>query len=216
MGPPAVVEMKNAFISLLRSLAKLARAPVDPQGAIEQSYALRETINNNFDKVRALSDAVLFEFWASRQQDLAFRSRITRWQQQLRMLVITRVALLKYRLQLPGFELPQRADLAQQEFDEQLAVTLDGIADRFKGKARTRTERLQDSVVRLEQIIQASEAVVSQGVLSSHLQTFLHLTRRIVSLTNSLDRDICEVQGATPATPPDASLGMTTWKLTKT
>src|SRR6266850_3471030 len=54
-GAPAVVEMKNAFVSLLRSLAKLARAPVDPQDGIEQTHPLRETINNDFDKVRALS-----------------------------------------------------------------------------------------------------------------------------------------------------------------
>jgi len=193
-GAPAIVEMKNEFISLLRSLAKLARAPVEPQDAIEQSYALRETINNNFDKVRALSDAVLFEFGPNRPQDLAFRSRITPWQPQLRMLFITRVALLKYRLQLPGFELPQRVDLAQQEFDEHLAVTLDVIADRFKGKARTRTESLQDSFARVEQTIQTS--AVSQGVLSSHLQTFLLLSRRIISLTISLDREICRVPGA--------------------
>ena len=182
--------MKNSFISLLRSLAKLARAPVGLQEAIEQSHALRETINNEFDKVRALSDAVLFEFGAARQQDLSFRSRITRWQPQLRMLFITLVALLKYRLQLPGFELPQRMDLAQQEFDEHLAVTLDVIAERFKGKASTRTLSLQDSFARLEQIIQASEPAVSQGAFSSHLQTFLLLSRRIVSLTISLDREI--------------------------
>jgi multidrug resistance protein MdtO len=108
------------------------------------------------------------------------------------MLFITRVALLKYRLRFPGFELPQRVDLAQQEFDEHLAVTLDGIADRLKGEARARTETLQDSFARLEQTIQIS--AVSQGVLSSHLQTFLHLSRRIVSLAVSLDQQISEVQ----------------------
>jgi multidrug resistance protein MdtO len=195
-GAPAVVEMKIAFISLLRSLAKLARSPVHPRDGIEQTYALRETINSDFDKVRALSDAVLFEFGPSRQQDLAFRSRITRWQPQLRMLFITRVALLKYRFQLPGFELPQGVEFAQQEFDEHFAVTLDGIADRFKGTEPTRPESLQDSFVRLEQTIQASEPAVSRGALSSHLQTFLLLSRRIVSLTISLEDEMCEVLGA--------------------
>jgi multidrug resistance protein MdtO len=104
------------------------------------------------------------------------------WQPQLRMLFITRVALLKYRLQLPGFELPQPVELAQQEFDEHLAVTLNGIADRVNGEVSTRAESLQDSFARLEQTIQTSEPAESQGVLSSHLQTFLHLSRRIVSL----------------------------------
>src|SRR5216684_3144812 len=128
-GAPAIVEMKSAFISLLRSLAKLARAPVDPQDAIEQSYALRETINNGFDKVRALSDAVLFEFGPTRQKDLSWRSSIRAWQPQLRMLFITRVALLKYRLHLPGFELTGALRRAQQDFDEHLAGTIERMAD---------------------------------------------------------------------------------------
>jgi multidrug resistance protein MdtO len=96
--------------------------------------------------------------------------------------------LMKYRLQLPGFELPQPIKLAQQEFDEHLAATLDGIADRLKGEARARTDRLKDSFARLEQTIQTSAE--SQGVLSSHLQTFLQLSRRITGLAVSLDREI--------------------------
>jgi multidrug resistance protein MdtO len=191
-GAPAVVEMKNVFISLLRSLAKLTRAPVGLQDdAIVQCSALREMLNNNFDKVRALSDAVLFEFGPSRQENLAFRSQITRWQPQLRMLYITRVALLKYRLRLPGFELPQPVALAQQEFDEHLAAILDGIAGRVKSEARARTESLQDFLARLEQVIRTSEPEVSQVGLSTHLQTFLQLSRRIVSLAVSLNREIC-------------------------
>jgi hypothetical protein len=31
---------------------------------------------------------------------------------------VTRIALLKYRLQIPGFELPKAVRLAQQEFDD--------------------------------------------------------------------------------------------------
>ncbi len=187
-GAPAIVEMKNAFISLLRSLAKLARAPVDPQDAIEQSYALRETINNSFDKVRALSDAVLFEFGASRQQDLSFRSRITRWQPQLRMLFITRVALLKYRLQLPGFELPQLVRLAQRDFDEHLAVKLEGMADRLQSKAPQEGEDLDASLVHLEGIVRSCSSAPGAG--TANTQTLLLLSRRVESLAASLDKEI--------------------------
>src|SRR6476619_5629615 len=67
-GAPAVVEMKNVFVSLLHTLANLARAPVGLHDGMEQTNPLREAINNDFDKVRALSDAVLFEFGPSRQQ----------------------------------------------------------------------------------------------------------------------------------------------------
>jgi multidrug resistance protein MdtO len=180
--------MKNAFISLLHSLAKLVRAPVDPQVAIEQSYALRETINNNFDKVRALSDAVLFEFGASRQQDLAFRNRITRWQPPLRMLFITRVALLKYRLQLPGFELPQPVRLAQRDFDEHLAVKLEGMADRLQSKAPQEGEDLDASLVHLERIVRSCSA--APGAETVNTQTLLLLSRRVESLAASLDKEI--------------------------
>jgi hypothetical protein len=46
---------------------------------------------------------------------------------------------------------------------------------------------LQDSFARVEQTIQTSEPAISQGI---HLQTFLHLSRRIVSLAVSLDQQI--------------------------
>ena len=113
---PTVVEMRKVFISLFRLLAHLAREPVSdvPSVAIERSYSLRETINSTFNQVRALADAVWFEFGPSRQQDLALRRQIIGWQPQLRMLFITRVSLLKYRLQFPGFELPESVRQAQK------------------------------------------------------------------------------------------------------
>src|SRR6266704_2661208 len=102
---PTVVEMRKAFISVFRLLAQFVRQPVSGNHSvdIERGYSLRETIKSSFDQVRANADAVWFEFGPSRQQDLALRSRILGWQPQLRMLFVSCVALLKYRLQLPGF-----------------------------------------------------------------------------------------------------------------
>jgi multidrug resistance protein MdtO len=109
-GEHAALEMRKAFLSGLRLLAQLAREPVsnDPRTAIERSDALREMINTNFNNVRSLADGVLFEFGPSRQQDLALRDRIRRWQPQLRVLFVMRIASLNYRLQLTAFELPER------------------------------------------------------------------------------------------------------------
>ena len=131
---------------------------LNPQETSEWLEALDQVVDERVAKHNHIRPAVSDEVVRPRRprklfstssrseiRSLELPSRITRWQPQLRMLFITRVALLKYRLQLPGFELPQRVDLAQQEFDEHLAVALDGIADRFKGTARTRTESLQDS-----------------------------------------------------------------------
>src|SRR5258708_21865662 len=129
--------MKKVFASNLRWLAEFERQPLSEErkAAIERSYFLRETINTNFDKVRSLADAVLFEFGPSRQQDLALRSQIRKWQPQLRMLFLTRITLFKYRLQLTGFELPAAVRASQLDFDRRLATILDKMAKRIEEKA---------------------------------------------------------------------------------
>jgi multidrug resistance protein MdtO len=151
-GALAAAGMKTTFVSTLRLLAQFVREPLstDLRVAIERSYSLRETINKNFDKVRALADGVLFEFGPSRQDDLALRDRIRRWQPQLRLLFLTRITLLKFRLQLPGFQLPEPVQLAQQEFDHRLAKTLDAMAERMESKGPEVRESLEDSFERLE------------------------------------------------------------------
>jgi len=134
---PAGVAMKRAFVSGLRLLAQLAREPMsqDIRVASERSYALRETIHTQFDTVRSLADGVLFEFGPSRQQDLALRNRIRQWQPQLRALFLMRIASLKYRLQLPGFELPESVRIWQRQYDDHSADILSDMAERIEGKA---------------------------------------------------------------------------------
>lgn len=185
----AAVEMKRTFVSLLRSLAELARGPdVDAEYDINYGFALRQTINNGFDRVRGLADGVLFEFGPSRQQDLALRSRILGWHPHLRLLFITRVALMKYRLALPGFELPQAVRVAQREFDECLATKLEGMADRLEKKTTAETKDLEACLVHLEESVRSVR--LEEGPGTAHAQTFLVLSRRIESLVASLDREI--------------------------
>jgi multidrug resistance protein MdtO len=191
-GSRAAVAMKRTFISNLRLLAQLAREPLSKElkVATRRSYALRETINAQFDKVRNLADAVLFEFGSSRQQDLALRDRIRHWQPHLRTLFLIRVALLKYRLRLPGFDLPEPVELAQQEFDAELAKVLDGMADRMEGRAPERKDNLERSFERLEQTIRTCCSEGPQTVLTAELQTFIALSRSIESLSTSLSKEI--------------------------
>ena len=81
---PAGVEMKRRFVLTFRLLAQLAREPVstDIRESTKRIYALRESIDNEFNQVRSLADGVLFEFGPSRQQDLAMRDHIRRWEPQ--------------------------------------------------------------------------------------------------------------------------------------
>ena len=189
-GAPAAVEMRRTFISNLRLLAQLAREPLPEREKPWHSYSLRETINTCFDQVRSLADGVLFEFGPSRQQNLALRDHIRRWQPQLRALFLIRVALLKYRLRLPGFDLPEPVELAQEEFDAELAKVLDGMADRMEGKEPERNDNLEHSFERLEQTIRTCCSDGPQELLTTELQTFLALSRNIESLTMSLSNEI--------------------------
>jgi multidrug resistance protein MdtO len=188
-GTPAAVAMKKAFISNLRSLAQLMREPIAAERklALERSASLREAISANFDKVRSLADGVLLEFGSSRQQDLALRDRIRKWQPQLRTLFVTRIALLKYRLQLPGFELPETVRAAQREFDDELARMLDGMADRLEDKAAEERANLEGSLTHLGQTIRIC---CPEGPHTAEMQTFLALSRSIEGVTISLDREI--------------------------
>jgi multidrug resistance protein MdtO len=189
---PASAAMKRAFTSGLRLLAQFVTEPLtgEKKLAIESSYSLRDTINTNFDNVRALADAVLFEFGPSRQQDLALRDRIRQWQPRLRTLFVTRIALLKYRLQLPGFELPEPVRAAQLEFDDRLAKTLDGMANRMEDRAPEGKNNFEDAFERLEATVQACCWERPQQLLTVELRAFLALSRSIKSVTTSLDREI--------------------------
>lgn len=106
VGDGEEVYFKSAIAGFAReSLSKHLRIAGD------RGYSLREMINSSFDRVRVIGEGVLFEFGPSRQQNLALHSRILGWQPQLRILFLTRIALWRYRLQLPGFELPKSVAL---------------------------------------------------------------------------------------------------------
>ncbi len=189
-GAPATVQMKRIFISNLRSLGQLVREPIPGRKGAWRSDSLRETINTNFDKVRSLADGVLFELGPSRQRDLALRNQIREWQPQLRTLFVTRIALLKYRLQLPGFELPEPVRVAQQEFDDRLARMLDGMADRIEGKPAEGPDHFEGALQRLELTVRIRCSETPQELLSDETQTFLALSRSIENVTTFLDKGI--------------------------
>jgi len=190
-GASAVSDMKRAFLSAVRLLAQFAREPIsmDYNVAAERSYSLREAINNNFDGMRAAADGVLFEFGASRQQDLAWRTRFRQWQPQLRLLFLAEIALWKYRARLPGFELPQTVGAAQRAFDDQLARMLDAIADRIEGQLSP-AGLFEESLAHLEREVSTCEGSESQPETADRFQAFLSLHRKIANLASSLQKEI--------------------------
>jgi multidrug resistance protein MdtO len=195
---PAGVEMKKTFVSALRLLGRLARGPVsnDLREAIEDGYALRDEINAKFDSVRSLADGVLFEFGPSRSSDLELRARIRRWQPQLRALFLMRIASLKYRLQVPGFELPEAVRLRQEAYDDVSARMLEEIADRIEplpGIA-TGTDELHQL---LNRRLQDTDAEALRDLPVTQAASFVTLLHGIDALTNSLAAEVtAEVPGS--------------------
>ena len=140
--------------------------------------------------MKGLGDALLFELGPSREQGLALRSRIRRWQPSLRALFMIRTTLLKYRLQLPGFELPEVVRLAQQQVDDESAKILEAMADRLDGKPPRGDDKFEDSVEQLQQTVRSCCSEGPQESLTAQLQTFLTLSRNSESLTMSLRKEI--------------------------
>ena len=140
--------------------------------------------------MRSLADGVLFEFGSSRQRDLSLRDQIRRWQPQLRTVFVTRIGLLKYRLRLPGFQLPAAVEAAQGEFDDRIAGMLNGMANRLEGEEPVAKNNQEDPFERLEQTVRSCCPVGPQGLLTPEVQAFLALSRNLASVTGVLDEEI--------------------------
>jgi multidrug resistance protein MdtO len=186
---PAAVGMRKALVTAIRLLARLAREPVsaDRREAVERSYALREQINTQFDRVRSLADGVVFEFGPSRQHNLALRERIREWQPQLRTLFLLRIASLKYRIQLPGFELAETIRTWQREYDDRSSGMLDYVADRVEGKAPANGSLREVSP---EAMNESAWAHLTHDPFAGHIASFVTLYHRIDDLTASIAEQI--------------------------
>ncbi len=183
-GARAAVEMKRTFTLNLRLVAQFATQPAtkDLRTVLSRSLALRETINASLDKVRALADGVLFELGPSRRRDLELRSCIRQWQPELRTLFVLRIAFLKYRLQLPGFELPETLRLRQQEYDENSARILEDLADWIEGSAVPAANRVEAS----HELVNRTVDAIQGELPTEPAQSFTTLLHGIDGLTTSL------------------------------
>jgi multidrug resistance protein MdtO len=191
-GTSATEAMKKAFVQDFRLMAQIIREPLsnDPQVAKARRFTLREAITENFDSVRTAGDAVLLEFGPARREAMEWRQRTQIAQAPLRTLYLIRMALLKYRAQTPGFELPTEVLAAQKEFDNQSAAVLDGIADRLEGKSSGGKEDVQESFAHLEQAARKVDAQLPRHPLDAQVRALLVLSRRSEQLTTRLAQNI--------------------------
>ena len=190
-GASAAVEMERTFVSTLRLLAKMMRAPISqsPNEASGEIDSLRETINANFDRLRQQADGVMLEFGPGREHSLSVRSQILRWQLQLRVVFILRIALLKYRLRFPGFEVPEPIQGAQQAFDIRLAGRLESMADRLSGRDAQNQQSIEPPLSSLEKSIQECCPEEQSDCLPA-LRSLLPLCSQVDSILTALDREM--------------------------
>jgi multidrug resistance protein MdtO len=187
-GASALVAMQRSFVSTLRLLAKLM-TPVSKasDATIEEAYRLRETISTNFEDLRQQADGLMLEFGGSREYNLATRSHLLRWQLQLRIILVTRIALLRYLLRLPGFEIAEPLLRTQEIADCQLAERLTSLADRISDEVPS---SLATYAIQLPVAPSITYDPRSDTSLAPHLRSFLLLSSRIASMLTSLETDI--------------------------
>ena len=129
----------------------------------------------------------MLEFGGSREHNLAARSYLLRWQLQLRIIFVTRIALLRYLLRLPGFEVPEPLLQTQELADSQLSERLERLADRISDKEPPSVATYDTQLAVASSIISDSS---SDASLAPHSRSFLLLSSRITSLLTSLETDI--------------------------
>jgi len=207
-GEPAAVEMRAAFISTFRSLAQLAKGPVsrDIRDEFGRSLALRESINANMDKVSAQADGVLFEFGPSREKDLQLRTYVRWWQPQLRTLFLMRIALRKYRLQLPGFELPELLRVQLETYDSDSARLLEKMADWVERNEPPLTDSGDAAPEHPNSTVERIAAEAAAQLPPGRAQSLITLLLGIHEVTTVLASEIMShAWGRPPGHPHDAA-----------
>ena len=191
-GAPALQEMQRTFVSSVRLLAQLMRAPVSSDSgiAIDETYSLRDRIATNFENLRQHADGVMLEFGKTRAHDIEVRSQLLRWQLRLREALRLRIALLKYRLHLPGFELPEPLQRSQKAFDTRLAEQLESIADKIALEKRIAPAQKEPNALITEETFDKFRSLEMLASSPSVVQTFVPLISRLESLLNTLEREI--------------------------
>ncbi len=187
-----------------RSLAQLAKGPVsrDIRDDIGRSFALRETINANLDKASAQADGVLFEFGPSRERDLQLRTYVQRWQPQLRALFLMRIALQKYRLQLPGFELPELLRVHLERYDSDSARLLEKMADWLERNEPQLTDKGEVPAERPNRTAERIAADAAAQLPPGRAQSLISLLRGIHEVTTVLAKEVMSLTFVRPPGPP--------------
>ncbi len=151
----ALDEMQRIFARNLEMFAELTEQLLveDQIAAIKRMRALRDQLNAGFEAVRAQSDAILFEFGASRQRKMAIRDDIRRWQPVMRTLLLVQITSAQYIAQNPLKRLPAPIADAGVALEEAIARAMRALANEVSGKPSQPVPDLRNAAQRLDESV---------------------------------------------------------------
>ncbi len=135
----AVNQMVETFadnLGLLATLSGFALTGPDAN-AITRVRRLRARITGNFASVNAQADAVPFEIGPLRNQHMAARDRIRRWQAALRTFFLLELALLQYTAFAMASTLTEKTLCDIEEFDAACTQRLEAMATYLRTQRET-------------------------------------------------------------------------------
>jgi multidrug resistance protein MdtO len=183
--------MEAVFARNLELFAQLAEQLLmkDQVQAIRRVRQLRDQMNDGFQAVRAQSDAVLFEFGASRQRKLQIRDDIRRWQPSIRTLLQVQMTFAQYRLQQLAKDLPNPIHEADVAFETDVARVVRAMAREVTGKPVDVVPDIRASAARVQKEI--SNHYQQAGLsLSAQATDVIGLTESLASILEPLYEDI--------------------------
>jgi len=107
---------------------------------------------------------------------------------------LIRIALWKYRAQLPGFELPLDVLSIQQAFDYRLAHNLDVVADRMEDHSPPGLQRSIGSLNGFEESLRNRALEEPRQVLQTRLETLVSFDQQTENILLSVDKETSNFQ----------------------
>jgi len=101
-----------------------------------------------------------------------------------------RIASLKYRLQAPGFEMPEAVHLRQEAYDQVSARMLEEIADRIEKPSSAIVTGAQELQQLLNERLHEMDAEALRQLPKAQAESLLTLLHGIDALTTSLTKEV--------------------------
>ena len=186
-----VNEMQGVFAHNLELFAELAEQLLEQDHikAIKRIRQLRDQINNGFQAVSAQSDAVLLDFSSSREQKLAVRKDIRRWQPAIRTLLQVQVTSAQYLVKNPLSDLPEPVAQAGVGFERDVAQVMRAMASEVSGKPVDEVPDVRLSAARVQQEIRKYYEEHGLQILPQ-ASDLISLTENLASILAPLHEDI--------------------------